>query len=132
MAFTQVNWIAIVIVAVFNMILGTLWYGPFFGGLWLRIIGKKREELQSNPGMYIFSFIAALVAAYVLNVLISGLGLNTWWWGAVAGAVVWVGMGVTGSLTFSIFNGPPIGSWLLFSLYGLVVYTAGGILFALW
>ena len=132
MAFAEVNWFAIVIVAVFNMVLGTLWYGPLFGNLWLRIIGKKREELSSNPGMYVFSFLGALVAAYVLNVLISGLGLNAWWWGAVAGAVVWVGMGVTGTLTYSIFNGPPLGSWLLFSLYGLVVYTAGGVLFVLW
>ena len=132
MAFTQVNWIAIVIVAVFNMILGTLWYGPFFGKLWLRIIGKNREEISSNPGIYVFSFIAALVAAYVLNVLVSGLGLTTWWWGAVAGAVVWVGMGATGTLTYSIFNGPPLSAWLLFSLYGLVVYTAGGVLFVLW
>ena len=39
MEFAQVNWIAIVIVAVFNMILGTLWYGPLFGKLWMRIIG---------------------------------------------------------------------------------------------
>jgi hypothetical protein len=132
MDFAQVNWIAIVVVAVFNMILGTLWYGPLFGNLWMRIIGKSREELSSNPGMYVLSFVAALVAAYVLNVLVSGLGLNTWWSGAIAGAVVWVGMGVTGSLTFSIFNGPPIGAWLLFSLYGLIVYTAGGVLFALW
>jgi hypothetical protein len=41
-------------------------------------------------------------------------------------------MGVTASLTFSIFEGQPIGAWLLFSLYGLVVYTAGGVLFVLW
>ena len=132
MVFAEVNWYAIVIVAVFNMALGALWYGPLFGNLWLRIIGKKREELSSKPGMYIFSFLAAWAAAYVLNLLISGLGLNTWWWGAVAGMVVWIGMGATGTLTYSIFNGPPLGSWLLFSLYGSIVYTAGGVLFVLW
>lgn len=132
MPFAEVNWFAIVIVAVFNMVLGALWYGPLFGNLWLRIIGKKREELSSNPGMYIFSFVGALAAAFVLNVLISGLDLNTWWWGALTGAVVWVGMGATGTLTYSIFNGPPLGSWLLFSLYGLIVYAAGGVLFVLW
>ena len=132
MSFAHVNWIAILIVAVFNMILGTLWYGPLFGKLWLRIIGRSREELSSNPGMYIFSFVAALVAAYVLNVLVSGLALDTWWWGAVAGAAVWIGMGSSATLTFSIFDGPPIGAWMLHSLYGLVVYTAGGVLFVLW
>ena len=77
--------------------------------------------------MCIFSFLGALVAAYVLNVLISALGLNTWWWGAAAGAVVCVGMGATGTLTYSIFNGPPLGSWLLFSLYGLIAYAAGAV-----
>ena len=132
MPFTEVNWIGVVILAVFNMIVGALWYGPLFGRLWLRIIGKQAEELRSSAGMYVLSFVGAVVAAYVLNVVVSGLGLTAWWWGAIAGAVVWVGMGATGTLTFSIFEGPPIGAWFLHALYGLVVYAAGGVLFVLW
>ena len=60
MPFNQINWIAVVIGSVFNMILGALWYGPLFGKLWLRLIDKKREEMQGSPAMYILSFIAGL------------------------------------------------------------------------
>ena len=42
------------------------------------------SHLISNPGMYIFSFVAVVVAACVLNVLISALGMNAWWRGAVS------------------------------------------------
>jgi hypothetical protein len=53
--FGQVNWVAVVLGAVFSMLLGFLWYGPLFGKLWLRSIGKKQEELSSNAGMYVFA-----------------------------------------------------------------------------
>ncbi len=121
--FTQVNWVAI---------LGFLWYGPLFGKLWLRSIGKKAEELKSSPGIYIITFVAALVAAYVLAVLIGALGISVWWRGALLGAVVSVGIGAAAALVNGMFLGNTISSWALFALYQLVLYTLEGTLFAVW
>jgi hypothetical protein len=130
--FAQVNWIAVVLGAVFSMLLGFLWFGPLFGRLWLRSIGKKAEDLAGGAGMYVFAFIGALVSAYVLAVLVGGLGISSWWRGAVLGGVVSVGIGSMAALVNGIFLRVPAGAWLLFALYQLVLNAAEGLLFAVW
>jgi hypothetical protein len=134
MPFSQVNWIAVVIGSVFNMILGALWYGPFFGNLWLKLIARKREELQSSPSMYIFSFIAGFASALVLALVVKGFGAATWYMGLLTGVVVWTGIGAAATLTTALFDPDDKnkGAWLLFALYQLAVFAAEGALFAIW
>jgi hypothetical protein len=131
-AFARVNWIAVVLGAAFSMLLGFLWYGPLFGRLWLRSIGKKEEELSGSAGMYVFAFLGALVSAYVLAVLVGALGITVWWRGAVLGAVVSVGIGSMAALVNGIFHRISGIAWLLFALYQLVLNTAEGLVFAVW
>jgi hypothetical protein len=130
--FSQVNWIAILLGGVLSMVLGFLWYGPLFGKLWLRSIGKKAEELRGSPGMYILSFVAAVIQAYVLAVLVAGLGVSVWWWGAILGAVVSVGIGAAAALVNGLFLRNSFSSWLLFAFYQLVLYAIEGAVFAVW
>ena len=132
MLFGDINWIGVAIGAVFSMVLGTLWYGPFFGKLWMKLIGKSKEELSGPGPQYILTFIAAFVSALVLNLIVIAFGVDTWYGGLAAGAVVWVGIGVTNTLTTSIFNETHVGVWGLFAAYQLVVAAAEGVLFALW
>jgi hypothetical protein len=132
MSFTQVNWLAVIVGAVINMVLGFLWYGPLFGRLWLRLIGKNPQELQSSSGLYAANALGALVSALVLALVIRGLGIETWWSGALAGAVLWVGLGATGTLTTNLFEGRNTGVWQLHALYQLVVFAIEGAMFAAW
>jgi hypothetical protein len=132
LAFAQVNWIAVVLGAVFSMLLGFLWYGPLFGAIWMRSIGKKQEELRSSAGMYIFAFLGALVSAYVLAVLVGALGITVWWRGAALGAIVSVGIGSMAVLVNGVFHAIPGVAWLLFALYQLVLNAAEGLVFAVW
>ncbi len=37
----EVNYLAIIVGAVFSMILGAIWYGPIFGKKWMEIIGVQ-------------------------------------------------------------------------------------------
>ena len=130
--FAEVNWIAVAVGAVFNMALGTLWYGPLFGKLWLKVIGKKRDEIQSSATMYILPLLAGFVASYVLAVMIRGLGITLWWQGISIGIILWLGFGASATLTTGTFEGSPRGAWLLFTLYQVAVYGAQGLMFALW
>lgn len=59
---------------VFSMVLGTLWYGPFFGKLWSREMGWTEADKQAamaKPGAmyrsYALTALASLVMAYVLT-----------------------------------------------------------------
>lgn len=132
MDFGEVNYIAVVLGGVFNMVLGPLWYGPFFGKLWLRLIGKKSEEIESKPWLFILSFIAAFIAALILALVVQAFGSTGFLSGLLAGLLVWVGFVVTVTLTYSIFEGPPLSVWLLFVGYQLVIFLVEGGVFAVW
>ena len=135
MQFGQISWIAWVLGAVAFMAVGFLWYGPLFGKPWMAIMEKtgwKREQIRASPGMYVVSLLCALVASYVLAVLIRSLGITQWWNGLITGAIIWIGAGSVALLTNSIFESRPKGLWALFSLYELVMFAGLGLVFAVW
>ena len=132
MDFGSVNYIAVLLGAVLNMVLGTLWYGPLFGNLWLKLIGKKKEDIQGAAWLYIASFVAAFVAALALSLVIQAFGSTGFFEGLLIGVVVWLGFVSTVTLTFSIFEGPPLSVWLLFIAYQLVIFAVEGGVFAIW
>jgi len=129
---TQVNWIAVLIGGVFNMVLGSLWYGPLFGKAWLKAIGKSQDEIESSATMYILPFVAGLIAAYILAAMIAGLRITVWWQGVAIGTILWLGIGATGTFTVGTFEASPRGAWMLYTLYQLVVYAGQGLMFVLW
>jgi len=117
---------------VFNMAFGALWYGPLFGKVWLRVIGKSPEEIESSATMYLLPLVTSLIGSYVLAIVIAGLGVVVWWQGVVVAAVLWLGIGATGTLTTGTFEDSPCAAWLLFTVYQLIVYGAMGLMFVLW
>lgn len=104
-----VNYLAVAIAAVSNMIVGSIWYGPLFGKTWMKLAGVKMGGKNPAPS-YVMAFIGALIAAYVLAHFIwltaTGMGggvtvtsaMTTAFWGwlgfvapATAGNVIWEG-----------------------------------------
>ena len=80
MPFGSVNYLAVLVAMVFNMVLGTLWYGPLLGKPWMAImerIGKKREEMQGSPLLYLGSAAMAFLSALTLALLIKATGAST-------------------------------------------------------
>ncbi len=132
LALTNGNWLAIVVAAVINMLIGFLWYGPLFGQTWLRWIDKEPEEIEPDNSMYAISVLAAFISAYVLAVIIRTVGVTGWVSGALTGALVWIGIGATGTLVYTTFEGPPRSVWSLHAAYQLVVFLIQGALFAVW
>jgi Protein of unknown function (DUF1761) len=133
MLLSNINWIAVAIGAVFNMILGTLWYGVFFGKKWLELMEKSKEDFEGgNSSIYVVTFIASVVSAVVLALIISGLGIKTWYGGLITGGLIWLGIGSVAILSTALYEGRKAALWVLFSLYQLVVYAVQGIIFAIW
>jgi len=132
MALSDVNWLAVLVATVINMFVGFLWYGPLFGKQWMQMIGKTMDEIDSEPTMYVYTGLAALVSSYVLALLVGAIGPGGWAAGAVVGMLIWLGIGATGTLVYTTFEGPPKSVWMLHGLYQLVVFAINGALFAAW
>ena len=130
--FWPVNWVAVLIVVVFSMVLGMIWYGPIFGKLWLKLIGKTADEVSGGAGMYVGSALLALVAAYVFAVIVISIGIDTVGGGILAALVVWIGVGASTGLNASLFNETKMGVWLLNASYELIIFVGAGVLYTAW
>lgn len=69
----NVNYAAVVLCGVLSMVVGFIWYGPFFGRKWMEIVGAnpkdmaERKKMQKAAGpMYFVQFLLSLFQVYVL------------------------------------------------------------------
>ena len=131
-AFSTVNWFAVLVGTVLSMVLGFFWYGPLFGNTWLSLIGKSAEDIESDPIMFLKTAVAALVAMVLLNVVVSSFGATSFFEGVVAGALTFVGFGATQTFVYTTFEGPSEKVWLLFGSYQILVFGIMGGVFAIW
>ena len=80
----SVNWLAVVVSIIANMVIGALWYGPLFGKRWMQELGLTMEDIQSGQMWqpYLIAILNSFLMAFVL-----------------ANAVAWTGVsGVAGGL----------------------------------
>jgi hypothetical protein len=97
-----VNWLAIIIAALANMIIGFLWYGTWaFGKSWMKLSGRTMGEgFPAGPGpLYAMTAVAAVVQAITMAWLIGQTGANSGAAGAIVG--LYVGMGLVAAAMFA-------------------------------
>lgn len=92
MSFAGINYLAILVAAIAAFVFGAVYYGAL-GKPWMKAARIKPEEATMSPVLFITSFIAELVMAWVLAGVIGHLGAGqvTAWNGIVSGAFVWLG-----------------------------------------
>ena len=96
------NWLAIIIAALANMIIGFLWYGTWaFGKSWMKLSGRTMGEgFPAGPGpLYALTAVAAVVQAITMAWLIGQTGANSGAAGAIVG--LYVGMGIVAAAMFA-------------------------------
>lgn len=93
------NYIAVVVAAILNMVLGYVWYGPLFGNMWMKLTGRTKESMKGEkdqmPMVMGSMFLGALVMAYVLAVFVKMAGAGTIAEGAMVGFWAWFGFVAT-------------------------------------
>lgn len=96
------NWLAIIIAAVANMVIGFLWYGTWaFGKSWMTLSGRTMGEgFPAGPGpLYALTAVAAVVQAITMSWFVSQTGANSGAAGAIVG--LYVGMGIVAAAMFA-------------------------------
>ena len=94
------NWLAIIIAVIANMVIGTLWYGTWaFGKSWMKLSGHNMGEGMAVGPLYAMTALAALVQAITMSWFIGQTGANSGAAGAVIG--LYVGLGFIASAMFA-------------------------------
>lgn len=84
MMFDQHNYLAILAAAVAAMMVGGIWYMPqVMGAAWMTENGLKQEDLTDPKPAMLKSFIAMLILAFGLSLVIKMSGTLGWQDGAV-------------------------------------------------
>ena len=124
----ELNWLAIIVAAVSAFVLGGIWYGPLFGKKWMAHVGITEQMIEESKGMmpkvyglaFLLNLLAVIAFAFFLG---NDIDLQT---GALYGftaGLFWV------AASFGIsylFEGRPLGLWLINGGYHTVQFTLFG------
>ncbi|PJZ26774.1 hypothetical protein CH352_03855 [Leptospira hartskeerlii] len=137
------NYLAILVGVLANVVIGFLWFGPIFGKVWAKEMGYENMEpdnkamIKSMVIMIIGSFLTAYVLAHSLFVWkpsswnLPGDG-PAWMYGAYAAFYTWLGFYIPMLLGSVAWESK---SWKLFFInagYNLVSLAAIGLILAVW
>ncbi len=137
-----INIWALIVTTVVSVVVGTLWYGPLFGKIWMASIGISMPEVVT-PEMkkmmfrsYTLVVIGALIMNYVLlhNIVFGEAYLQIT--GVMAGVQAafwnWLGFVVPATLGSVLWENRPWKYWFITAGYYLVVLLINGIILATW
>jgi len=131
-----INYLAVIIAAVANMVIGFLWYGPIFGKTWAALSGINPDPAKAE-GMgkrYVLAMLGSLIMAYVLAhslvfassyMQVSGASA-----GAMAGFWSWLGFIAPVTLGSVLWDGKPWKLWILNNAHYLVALVVMGVILA--
>ena len=89
MAFSGMNYLAVLVAAIAAFVFGALWYS-ILGKSWLAALGRT-EQPKPDPKVFVMTFVCQLVMAFMMAGLIGHLGELSLRNAVIAGGFVWVG-----------------------------------------
>lgn len=126
----QMNYLAIVVVAVLNNILGAIWYCKcVFGGSWAKAckIDMPKKKSKSCMKHMIGGFVMSLIMAGAVSCLVVKLDLTMVSEGLKLGFLLWLGFIATSQMCGVIWCKKPLKVYFIdagFYLLSLFVYGA--------
>ncbi len=134
----DINWWAVIVAAVVNMVVGFVWYSPpVFAKQWAKLTGRKMDEMGDGTQGYVLTTVGALLQAFILLHFVrftayfyptySNLSV-----GLMTAAWAWLGFVLVPQLVNSTFEGRSKKLLGINTGYFLVVLLINGVLLASW
>lgn len=130
-----INYLAVLVCGILGMVIGSLWYGPLFGKMWMKEIGKTEEELRENfnpAKTYTYAFLSTLMVVFVLAYLLSLTGAKTIIDGIRVVLMGWLGFTFFTAIIINLFENKSNKLLLINSFYILTLLIVSGIILILW
>lgn len=132
-----INILAVIACAIVSVIVGSLWFGPLFGKIWIKEMGWTEEEIkkgkeQNMNKAYALTILGSIFSAFVLGQIIAGTNTVGAWDGAIVGFWAWLGFAIPLFLSNVLWEGK---SWKMFRInagYQLVTWFIMGAILGMW
>jgi hypothetical protein len=123
----DVNWLAVVIAAIANMVIGFLWYSNWaFGRSWMTLSGRTMGEGQQPGPLYALSIVGALVQAITMAWFAANTGTASGSAGALLGLFVGIGFIAPAMFADVLFAGRPPRLYAITAGYQVVAAIVQG------
>ena len=130
------NWMSVLIASVAAFALGFLWYGPVFGSMWMKALGRTKADIEKEKNkmgmMFAITFAGAVIEAFVLTKFIHYAGAYTLMDGAKTG--LWAAIGFVGPTMLAnyLYQGKSKQLFLIDFGYQSAVLLVMGAVLAYW
>lgn len=129
----DINWMAIVVATLINMVVGAIWYSKaLFAKQWASLTGRKMDEMGDGASSYAITTLGAFVQAYILTHFVAYTGATTALEGATTGFWLWLGFVAITQGVNTVFAGTRKKLLAINTGYFLVVLLINGALLAVW
>lgn len=131
-AFTNINWLSIIVAGVSAFLIGGIWYGPLFGRAWMKEFGFTEEDLKQRniPKTFGLSLVLALFAAINLEMFIGAEASLSF--GAIAGLLAGIGWVATFMGIIYLFEMRSLAAFLINAGYCVIALTTMGAILGAW
>jgi len=131
----HVNYFAVIVAAIINMLVGALWYGPLlFAKQWMAVNNINPEDMKNvNPApLYAQSIVVTVISYFVLAMAIivtntvrlnGGMSLAFW---------LWLGFIAPVQYTANLFSNKKVLAFFIDTGYQLITMLMAGGLLAVW
>lgn len=130
----DVNWLAIIVAAIANMIVGSLWYGPLFGKPWMEELGLTTEDIQG--GDMVRPFAVAIFNSLMMAFMLANVMSWTGGMGAASGLMLaffmWLGFNGFSFGANHAFEGRSLKLWAINTGTYLAGLLVQGLILGLW
>ena len=133
----NINFLAILVAAIANIVVSALWYSPLmFGNYWIKLMGfsdKKSEEMKKAANKaYIFSTLGALIMSSTLAWFFAMTGVADLQSGLIIGFMLWLGFTATITLQSVVFEGKSKELYIVNNGYNLVSILVMAAILSTW
>jgi hypothetical protein len=133
--FTDINIWAVLASAVASMVIGSIWYGPLFGRVFMTAVGmdqwsdEKKERMKKAMALtYLGQFAASLVMFFVLAGILGAMDMRSVTGGLAGSFLVWLGIVVPVKFGDQLWGGKMILFWLGTGNMLVTLLAAGAII----
>ena len=132
-AFSGLNWWAIIVATVSTFVLGWLWYSPIlFGNAWMKVTGLTEESIKQANMAKVFggAFALTLIASINLGMFLGPKSDLAF--GIAAGAATGIGWIVPAFGVVYLFEQRPTKQWFINGGYWVVAFIMMGAILGAW
>lgn len=115
----QIDWIAVAIAAILNMIIGFVWYSPWLFG---ESVCQKNKLTSNKIISFLLGFLNSIVIAFFLAFFEGYLDVTTVSDGMFVGFCLWLGFVFTTQLSPVIWQDRPFKLFLIDTGYKLLSF----------